>query len=462
MLIGSFIHRKERISNIETQLLFGRYEILSVLGTGATGTVYLARHLKLKTFRAVKCLSKTCSMPSSIFSEATLLENLKHPGIPIIYDVEEDDAYIYIIEEYVQGESLEDILLQQESVSQEYMIEIGVKICEILIFLHNQAPIPILYQDLKPSHIIVCGNQVKIIDFGIASYITSQGKNYHNYGTYGFAAPEQSTSAQMAVTSDIYSLGMIFRFYAKRNGRQCSERFRYIIRKSTKKNPKKRYASAEALRKALLEVRKADDLPISILLQNISIVGANPGAGSTHIAVAVTSFLNKRGIRCIYTEPEEEGVLEAVARDRRSNVCPGGEVRRGSFCGREVPKQQENIHRSETCDEERCELQDAKVLTVCDYGCNRKQAILEEADITILAVNLSVWRREAALKACEEFKCVPNLVIVCNLSTRSEAKWFAAKTGRRVYCYPVDTDPFGESREKRALFTRMLEEKGER
>lgn len=239
MLIGSFIHRKERISNIETQILFGRYEILSVLGTGATGTVYLARHLKLKTFRAVKCLSKTCSMPSSIFSEATLLENLRHPGIPIVYDVEEDDAYIYIIEEYIQGESLEDILLQQKSVSQEYMIQIGVQICEILTFLHNQTPFPILHQDLKPSHIIVCGNQVKIIDFGIASYITSQGKNYHNYGTYGFAAPEQSTSAQMAVTSDIYSLGMIFQFYAKRNSGQCSDRFRYIIRKSTKKNPKK-------------------------------------------------------------------------------------------------------------------------------------------------------------------------------------------------------------------------------
>lgn len=445
MLIGSFIHRKERISNIETHILFGRYEIISVLGTGTTGTVYLARHLKLKTFRAVKCLSKTCSMPSSIFSEAVLLENLRHPGIPIIYDVEEDDAYIYIIEEYVKGESLEDILLQQESLSQEYMIEIGVQICEILIFLHNQAPIPILYQDLKPSHIIVCGNQVKIIDFGIASYITSQGKNYHNYGTHDFAAPEQRTSAQMAAASDIYSLGMIFQFYEKRNGRQCSERFRYIIRKSTKKNPKKRYASAEALRQALLEVRKTDDIPIGILLQSISIVGANPGAGSTHIAVAVTSFLNKRGIRCIYTEPEEGGVLEAVAKDRRSQVCPGGEVRRGSFCGREMLKRQ-----------------DAKVLTVCDYGCNRKKAMLEEADITILAVNLSVWRREAAWKACEEFKCVPNLVIVCNLSTRSEARWFAAKTRRNVYCYPVDTDPFGESREKRALFIRMLKEKGER
>lgn len=462
MLIGSFIHRKGRISNIETNILFGRYERISVLGTGATGTVYLARHLKLKTFRAIKCLSKTCSMPSSIFSEATLLENLRHPGIPIIYDVEEDDAYIYIIEEYIQGESLEDILLQQESVSREYIIEIGVKICDVLTFLHNQTPFPILYQDLKPSHIIVCGNQVKIIDFGIASYITSQGKNYHNYGTYGFAAPEQSRAAQMAVTSDIYALGMIFQCYARKHNRQCSEKFRYIIRKSTKKNPKKRYASAEALKEALLEAKKADDVPKGILLQDISIVGATPGAGSTHIAIAVTSFLNKRGMRCIYTQPDKDDVLDSVSRDRRSEVCPNGAVRRGYFLGKDFYKHKKLFQEGSTADYAEQRVQYDGTLTVYDYGCNRKEAILEEADITILAVNLSVWRREAALKACEEFKCVPNLVIFCNLSTRSEAKWFAAKTGRSVYCYPVDTDPFGENKEKRALFTRMLKEKGER
>lgn len=155
-------------------------------------------------------------------------------------------------------------------------------------------------------------------------------------------------------------------------------------------------------------------------------------------------------------------MLDYISRDRRSDVCPDGAVRRGNFCGREFEELQENSRWSRCADEERHELQDAKELIVYDYGSNRKDAILEEADITILVVNLSVWRWETALKACEEFKCVPNLVIVCNLSTRSDAKRLAAKTGRSVYCYPIDTDPFGESREKRTLFTRMFEEKGER
>lgn len=155
--------------------MFDRYELLSELGSGAAGKVYLARHLKLETYRAIKCISKTRSMPSSILSEANILAKLRHPGIPIVYDIEEDEAFYYIIEEYVEGESLEK-LLWNTSVSQEYMIQIGIQLCGIVSFLHSQKPFPVLHQDLKPSHIIVCGNQVKLIDFGIASYITSRGK----------------------------------------------------------------------------------------------------------------------------------------------------------------------------------------------------------------------------------------------------------------------------------------------
>ena len=148
-------------------------------------------------------------MPSSILSEANILAKLRHPGIPIVYDIEEDEAFYYIIEEYVEGESLEK-LLWNTSVSQEYMIQIGIQLCGIVSFLHSQKPFPVLHQDLKPSHIIVCGNQVKLIDFGIASYITSRGKNYQNYGTKGFAAPEQYGEYELHTVSDIYAIGAIF------------------------------------------------------------------------------------------------------------------------------------------------------------------------------------------------------------------------------------------------------------
>lgn len=123
-------------------------------------------------------------------AEASLLKNLNHPGIPIIYDIEEDDTYYYIIEEFIRGESLDTFVLHQETISQELIIEFCIQLCEILDYLHHYAPYPILYQDLKPEHIILCGNQLKLIDFGIASFFTGSGKHFQKFGTKGYAAPE--------------------------------------------------------------------------------------------------------------------------------------------------------------------------------------------------------------------------------------------------------------------------------
>lgn len=382
-------------------------------------------------------------MPSSIFFEAEIISQLRHPGIPILYDIEEDETYLYLIEEYIQGESLEEILLQKDSVSQEYIMQIGIQICEILTFLHTHKPFPILHQDLKPSHIIVCGNQVKIIDFGIASYITNQGKNYHKYGTKGFAAPEQYESGPPMVQSDIYELGAVLALYMKEQNRTCSKEFRFIIRKATEKNPKKRYASAHEMQQDLQKALRKDDVPEGSLLKTISVVGACPGAGSTHLAIAVTSFWNQVGSDCIYIQQSKDCVLENILRHEKSVTISDGNIRYQNFWGREDTKEQEGACR------------------VYDFGCDRTEAVLEEADITILVVNLSVWRWEAAWKAYEELKNMPNLKVVCNLSTSSAAKKFAAQIGQNVYYYPTDTAVFRASREKSALFTQMFCKKGE-
>ena len=145
---------KERIC-IEAFTLFGKYRIISVLGSGSTGTVYLAKHLKLEIFRAIKRIPKhsagisSFSQKADFLTEARLLKNLNHPGIPLIYDIEEDNDYIYMIEEYIQGESLETYVLHPKDISQELIIKIGVQLCEILDYLHHLSPYPILYQDRK-------------------------------------------------------------------------------------------------------------------------------------------------------------------------------------------------------------------------------------------------------------------------------------------------------------------------
>ena len=188
--------------------MFGKYRVLSTLGTGNSSTVYLAEHIRLNVYRAIKCIPKDTSLVSSPSSEATLLKDLNHPGIPIIYDIEEDEHFFYIIEEFIQGQSI-DTFVSYQKISHELLIKFGIQLCDILDYLHHLMPYPILYQDLKPEHIIVCGNQIKLIDFGIASYITSRGKNYQNYGTKGFAAPEQYGLSQSDGRADIYALGVL-------------------------------------------------------------------------------------------------------------------------------------------------------------------------------------------------------------------------------------------------------------
>ncbi len=142
--------------------------------------------------------------------------------------------FYYIIEEYVEGESLEK-LLWNTSVSQEYMIQIGIQLCGIVSFLHSQKPFPVLHQDLKPSHIIVCGNQVKLIDFGIASYITSRGKIIRTM-EQKVLRHRSSTGNMNCIRQAIFmQSGLFFSLYIKRHSHKSSPAFRYIAQKPQEK-----------------------------------------------------------------------------------------------------------------------------------------------------------------------------------------------------------------------------------
>lgn len=85
-------------------VLFGKYQLYGILGTGRAGTVFLAVHLGLEEYRAIKRVPKSFLTFERLRHEALVLKELRHPGIPIIYDVEEDEFYSYLIEEYLEGD----------------------------------------------------------------------------------------------------------------------------------------------------------------------------------------------------------------------------------------------------------------------------------------------------------------------------------------------------------------------
>ena len=137
------LNNKDSFSASETNhrfSLYQRYHIERQIGYGLSGKVYLAEHIRLKAKRVIKCVSKQESMYQQFLAEATLLKNLKHPGIPIIYDLEEDEEYLYIIEEYIQGESLKAVMLNQKAISREAVIQFTIQICNIIEYLHNLKP----------------------------------------------------------------------------------------------------------------------------------------------------------------------------------------------------------------------------------------------------------------------------------------------------------------------------------
>ena len=128
-------------------ILSGKYQLCRIIGKGRTGTVYLAFHKELEEYRAIKAVAKSHVEYESFRKEARLLKELRHPGIPIVYDIEEDDTYSYLVEEYLQGNSLENLVENQGPLTRGTVLEYVIQICGVVNYLHSAGTEPILHLD---------------------------------------------------------------------------------------------------------------------------------------------------------------------------------------------------------------------------------------------------------------------------------------------------------------------------
>ena len=197
------------------EVLDDKYEIVKIIGRGGMSVVYLATDLHLHQKWAVKeiPLEKTGAAGSSsaagILREADLMKKLDHPALPRIVDILEEDHRIYIVMDYIEGESLYRILQRKGPFSEKEIREIGIRLCDVLQYLHTRTP-PVIYRDMKPSHVIrKPDGDLKLIDLGIArEYKRDREEDTRNLGTEGYAAPEQHGAGQTDPRSDIFALGM--------------------------------------------------------------------------------------------------------------------------------------------------------------------------------------------------------------------------------------------------------------
>ena len=245
-------------------LFNGRYKTLDLIGKGGMSKVYLAESTTLGTKWAIKAVDKKLNAQFDLLAEPNILKKLNHPALPRIIDIEEDETNIYILEDYIDGRSLDSRLKTEKRFDEETVINWSKQLCDVLIYLHNQKPNPIIYRDMKPANIIVTKeNRVKLIDFGIAREFKIENDSDTTYmGTRGYAAPEQYGSSQTDQRTDIYSLGVTMYHlitgkspneppYEFKKIREIdpnfSEGMEYIINKCIQNDPTKRYQSMEEL-----------------------------------------------------------------------------------------------------------------------------------------------------------------------------------------------------------------------
>lgn len=196
-----------------------RYRIDRRLARGGMGVVYLATHLKLKRTVVFKVLSVHLSGDDAAIArferEATGLSALDHPHIVTVFDYghEEADDLTYLVMEYVEGETLGQVLKRNGRLTFDQFLPIAAQTIEAVAHAHSEG---IVHRDVKPANIMVSDRGgrpwVKVLDFGLARNVSSsvditQGKLV---GTVSYVAPEIVTGQKGDEASDVYALGVMF------------------------------------------------------------------------------------------------------------------------------------------------------------------------------------------------------------------------------------------------------------
>jgi serine/threonine protein kinase len=195
-----------------------RYLILEQFGRGGMSVLYRAQDLRLEDKEvALKEMteelipdSERIKVLESFKREAELLARLSHPNLVRVTDYFQEGSRHYMVMEFIHGKTLDALVEARfDPFTEEEVLYWANQLCDVLAFLHAQDP-PIIYRDIKPPNIMIADedNGVRLIDFGIARfYKPGKAKDTIQFGTDGYAAPEQYGQAQTDARADVYALG---------------------------------------------------------------------------------------------------------------------------------------------------------------------------------------------------------------------------------------------------------------
>ncbi len=208
----------EPLSLEELSELLPNLEILSMIGRGGMGLVYMARQANLDRAVALKLLPIEAALDPEFeerfMREARTMAKLDHANIAHIYDFGEADGQYYIIMEYVEGQTLSHHLMH-ECLTASESFALLLQVCEALSYAHSRG---VVHRDVKPGNIMITPEgRVKVMDFGLAKLVHAEPdrsaitKTNASLGTPHYMAPEQHQSLQITdQRADIYALGVVF------------------------------------------------------------------------------------------------------------------------------------------------------------------------------------------------------------------------------------------------------------
>ncbi len=236
------------------------------------------------------CVKKTLDIYSRDVYEQ--LASVRIEGVPAVKECVADDGKLIVVEEYVQGRSLKQVLDEQGLLNEEQAYDIAVQLADILVRLHQLEP-AIVHRDIKPSNIIIEKNgHVNLIDFNAARHVNAdKNEDTRMLGTVYFAAPEQFGFGQSDERTDIYGLGATINYImtGDKPGAGIAECiFSDILKKCLMVDAKDRYQSAEELRGVL------DMLNYSIVQDNRK--KAETAFGKDNTVSVVRTYRNIRDI----------------------------------------------------------------------------------------------------------------------------------------------------------------------
>jgi beta-lactam-binding protein with PASTA domain/tRNA A-37 threonylcarbamoyl transferase component Bud32 len=298
------------------QVLGERYEIGGVLGRGGMAEVHRGRDLRLGREVAVKVLrhdlARDPSFQVRFRREAQAAASLNHPAIVAVYDTGEDRTALgatpYIVMEYVEGETLRDVLRREGVLDPDRAMELSADICGALDFSHRNG---IVHRDVKPGNVMITPQgTVKVMDFGIARAVSDSAATMTStaavIGTAQYLSPEQARGEGVDARSDVYSVGcLLYELvtgtppftgdspvavayqHVREDPRLPSSinpdvppELDAILLKAMSKNPANRYQSAADMRNDLLRAlagQRVEATPVMGENEKTTLLAATPG-----------------------------------------------------------------------------------------------------------------------------------------------------------------------------------------